>query len=96
MTVEISAVTPHDFARFKELMDQSVRKSLAASFMSTEWRGTSLHATAPGVTAIGEFHNGQVRLRIMLSFPATMMQGRIVEDITRTMRDAGCHSLQSH
>ena len=94
MTVEISGVTSYAFERFKQLMDISVARSMHASLLRTEWHGTGYRATAPGIAAFGRFHNGEVRVKIMMSFPATLMRGTIVADIQRTMRDCGCNNLQ--
>lgn len=94
MTVEMVAVTACTFEEFKRLMDLSVRRSLHSSFMTTEWHGTTYRASAPGVAALGSYRDGEVRVTITISFPATMMQSFIVADIQRTMRDAGCTGVR--
>lgn len=95
MTVEMSGVTSYEFHDFKQLLDASVRRSTAFSLLRTEWHGMGYRATAPGVAAFGRFQDGEVRVKIMISFPATMMRGQIVGDIVRSMRDAGVNDVRS-
>ena len=95
MTEEICCVTVNEFDRFKRLMEVSVRRSPVAALLTTEWHGTTYRATAPGVAAVGRFHNGEVRVRIIISFPATLMRDTIVSDIQRTLRESGCSNLRS-
>ena len=94
MTVEISGITSNAFERFKQLMDLSVARSLHASLLRTEWHGTGYRVTAPGVAAFGRFHDGEVRVKIMMSFPATLIRATILADIQRTLRECGCNNLR--
>jgi Putative polyhydroxyalkanoic acid system protein (PHA_gran_rgn) len=92
---EIHGVTPHPFDQFRALMDAAVARSTVAPMLSTEWRGTEYHVSGPGVVALGRYENGRVRVEVTLSFPASMLKGQILADIERSMREAGCHSLQT-
>jgi hypothetical protein len=95
MTVEIVAVSPHDFDRFKQLVDAAMARSVSAALLTTAWQGTNYRVTGPGVSALGRFHNGEVTVTLTLSFPATMVGRRIVGEIERSLREAGCRGVRS-
>lgn len=92
---EIVGATPHQFERFRQTMDASVGRSAAVHVLRTAWHGATYRVTAPGVLAIGRYENGNVHVRVTLSFPATLLRRQILNDIMRSMREAGCEGVRS-
>jgi hypothetical protein len=93
-TIELFGKTRLDFPEFQMALDRAFTRSFAASVLTKWWTGTTLNVAGPNCRGTASFQGGTLKGPIELGWPATMLSGRICDDIARMLRAAGCDEVR--
>jgi hypothetical protein len=88
MRFTFHARTTKPFDRFRFDLEKSIGQSFASSVMRRVWHDRTLRMKAPGAEGSVRFDEGDIRAEVSMSFPATLIKHKILDDIRRTMADA--------
>ena len=91
-TFTVNAITSRRFAEFQRGLDAAFKRSFAAHLLMKRWDGHTLHTSGPGCHGQATFDKGYIRGRVTVSGLAGLMSGRIIGDIERMLREAGCET----
>ena len=81
-----------DFSQFRQDLDAAIHTSFASHMLQYTWSGFTMTMEAPGATGFMRYDSGHIAAEIDLTFPATMLRGRILQDIERIIQ-AGSGSV---
>jgi Putative polyhydroxyalkanoic acid system protein (PHA_gran_rgn) len=83
-----------DFPHFKEDLTAAINQSFVAHLLKRTWVGSQMNIEAPGATGFVLYDAGRVTVEINISFPATLLRERIVQDIQRIVQIAGGRAVK--
>lgn len=83
-----------DFPQFKEDLTAAIDQSFVAHLLKRTWNGPQMNIEAPGATGFVLYDASRVTVEINISFPATLLRERIVQDIQRIVQIAGGRAVK--
>jgi hypothetical protein len=78
-----------DLPHFQEDLNSAIDQSFVAHLLKRTWNGPQMNIEAPGATGFVLYDAGRVTVEINITFPASLLRERIVQDIQRIVQAAG-------
>ena len=78
-----------DFPHFKEDLNSAIDQFFVAHLLKRTWVGSQMRIEAPGATGFVLYDAGRVTVEVNMTFPATLLREKIVQDIQRIVQIAG-------
>jgi hypothetical protein len=90
----LSATTPLPFETFQARLEDEFARSVAAGALTRTWMGQTVRIEGAGCRGAATFDAGRISGPIELGLPWSLMRNRILDEIARVFRQAGCDQVR--